>query len=252
MDLNFKDKVALVTGAGSQIGMGKAIALTLSREGCDLIVTDIDRLGLDKTAADIQAAGGRVAAIQADVTLKADVEKLVARGLQRFGRVDILINAAGAGTPDKPFLEKTEAEWDADINLNLRGVLYCTRAVLPQMLARKSGKIVNVSSCASKLSSPTASTYAAAKTGVIGFTRALAGEVAGAGVNVNAVSPGLTMTNFVKNIDPGKLKFFVTMIPTGRANTPQDVANLVVFLSSDVSANIVGQNFSVDGGMTMS
>ena len=252
MDLNLKGKVALVTGAGSQIGMGKAIAITLSREGCDLIVTDIDRKGLDKTAAEIQAAGGRVVAIQADVTIKADVENLVAQGLQRFGRVDILINAAGAGTPDKPFLEKTEAEWDADINLNLRGVLYCTRAVLPQMLSRKNGKIVNVSSCASKLSSPTASTYAAAKTGVIGFTRALAGEVAGAGVNVNAVSPGLTMTNFLKDIDPGKIKFFVTMIPTGRANTPQDVANLVVFLASDVSANIVGQNFSVDGGMTMS
>jgi 3-oxoacyl-[acyl-carrier protein] reductase len=252
MDLNLHGKVALVTGAGSQIGMGKAIALMLSREGCDLIVTDIDRAGLDQTAAEIQAAPGRVTAVPADVTLKADVEKMVAKGLQRFGRIDILINAAGAGTPDKPFLEKTESEWDADINLNLRGVLYCTRAVLPQMLARKSGKIVNVSSCASKLSSPTASTYAAAKTGVIGFTRSLAGEVAGAGVNVNAVSPGLTMTNFLKDIDPEKLKFFLTMIPTGRANTAQDVANLVVFLSSDVSANIVGQNFSVDGGMTMS
>jgi NAD(P)-dependent dehydrogenase (short-subunit alcohol dehydrogenase family) len=251
MDLYLKGKVALVTGAGSQTGMGKAIAMTLAKEGCDVIITDIDREGLDKTAVELKSTGRQIIAIKADVTIKADIEEMVAAGIKQFKTIDILINAAGAGTPDKPFLEKTEEDWDTDINLNLRGVMYCTKAVLPQMLARKSGKIVNVSSCASKLSSPTASTYAAAKTGVIGFTRALAGEVARSGVNVNAVSPGLTMTNFVKNIDPEKMKFFQTMIPTGRVNTAQDVANMVVFLASDVSANIVGQNFSVDGGLTM-
>ena len=251
MELNLKGKVALVTGAGSQIGMGKAIAITLAKEGCDVIVTDIDQEGLEKTASEVKSIGSQVIAIKANVTKKVDVEEMVDTVLKQFGKIDILINAAGAGTPDKPFLEKTEAEWDADINLNLRGVLYCTKAILPQMLARKSGKIVNISSCASKLSSPTASTYAAAKTGVIGFTRALAGEVARDGVNVNAVSPGLTLTNFLKNIDPDKLKFFLSMIPTGKANTAQDIANMVVFLASDVSANIVGQNFSVDGGMTM-
>ena len=251
MELNLKGKVALVTGAGSQIGMGKGIAITLAKEGCDVIVTDIDQEGLEKTASEVKSIGSQVIAIKANVTKKVDVEEMVDTVLKQFGKIDILINAAGAGTPDKPFLEKTEAEWDADINLNLRGVLYCTKAILPQMLARKSGKIVNISSCASKLSSPTASTYAAAKTGVIGFTRALAGEVARDGVNVNAVSPGLTLTNFLKNIDPDKLKFFLSMIPTGKANTAQDIANMVVFLASDVSANIVGQNFSVDGGMTM-
>jgi 3-oxoacyl-[acyl-carrier protein] reductase len=251
MDLNLKGKVALVTGAGSQTGMGKAIALTLATEGCDLIITDIDKEGLEKTAAEVKAIGSQVIAVKANITQKADVEQIIAAGLEQFKKIDILVNAAGAGTPDKPFLEKTEEDWDADINLNLRGVMYCTRAVLPQMLASKSGKIINISSCASKLSSPTASTYAAAKTGVIGFTRALAGEVARAGININAVSPGLTMTNFVKNIDPEKLKFFQSMIPTGKVNTAQDVANMVVFLSSDVSANIVGQNFSVDGGLTM-
>ena len=251
MELNLKGKVALVTGAGSQIGMGKGIAITLAKEGCVVIVTDIDQEGLEKTASEVKSIGSQVIAIKANVTKKVDVEEMVDTVLKQFGKIDILINAAGAGTPDKPFLEKTEAEWDADINLNLRGVLYCTKAILPQMLARKSGKIVNISSCASKLSSPTASTYAAAKTGVIGFTRALAGEVARDGVNVNAVSPGLTLTNFLKNIDPDKLKFFLSMIPTGKANTAQDIANMVVFLASDVSANIVGQNFSVDGGMTM-
>jgi NAD(P)-dependent dehydrogenase (short-subunit alcohol dehydrogenase family) len=252
MELNLKNKVALVTGAGSQTGMGKAIAVTLAREGCEVIVTDIDNEGLDKTLAEVKAIGNRVIAVKANVTKKTDVERMVMGALKRFKKIDILINAAGAGTPDKPFLEKTEEEWDADINLNLKGVMYCTKAVLPQMLERKYGKIVNISSCASKLSSPTASTYAAAKTGVIGFTRALAGEVAREGVNVNAVSPGLTRTNFVKNIDPGKLNFFLSMIPTGKANTAQDIANIVVFLASDVSANIVGQNFSVDGGLTMS
>ena len=251
MDLNLTGKVALVTGAGSQIGMGKAVALTLAKEGCDVIVTDIDQEGLEKTAAKVKATGRKVITIKANVTKKADVEEMVATALGKFQKIDILINAAGAGTPDKPFLEKTEEDWDADINLNLKGVLYCTKAVLPQMMQRKWGKIVNISSCASKLSSPSVSTYAAAKTGVIGFTRALAGEVAGAGINVNAVSPGVTMTNFLSNVDPEQLKSYISTIPTGKANTAQDIANMVVFLASDVSANIVGQNFSVDGGMTM-
>ena len=251
MDLNLTGKVALVTGAGSQRGMGKAIAMTLAEEGCDVIVTDIDREGLEKTAAEVEATGRKVIAIKADLTSKREIEEMVATALDKFQKIDILINAAGAGTMDKPFLEKTEEDWDADLNLNLKGVLYCTKAVLPQMIQRKWGKIVNISSCASKLSSPTVSTYAAAKTGVIGFTRALAGEVARAGVNVNAVSPGVTLTNFISDIDTEKLESFLAMIPTGKANTAQDIANMVVFLVSDVSANIVGQNFSVDGGMTM-
>ena len=251
MDFNLTGKVALVTGAGSQTGMGKAVALTLAQEGCDVIVTDIDQEGLEKTAAEVKATGRQVVSIKADVTNKQEIEEMVAKALEKSQKIDILINAAGAGTMDKPFLEKTEEDWDADINLNLKGVLYCTRAVLAQMMQRKSGKIVNISSCASKLSSPTVSTYAAAKTGVIGFTRALAGEVARSGINVNAVSPGVTMTNFISHIDPEKLKSYISTIPTGKANTAQDIANMVVFLVSDVSANIVGQNFSVDGGMTM-
>ena len=183
MDLNLTGKVALVTGAGSQIGMGKAVALTLAKEGCDVIVTDIDQEGLEKTAAEVKATGRKVIAIKANVTKKQEIEEMVATAFNKFNRIDILVNAAGAGTPDKPFLETTEEDWDVDLNLNLKGVLYCTKAVLPQMMQQKSGKIVNISSCASKLSSPTVSTYAAAKTGVIGFTRALAGEVAGAGIN---------------------------------------------------------------------
>ena len=251
MDLKLTSKIALVTGAGSQTGMGKAIVLTLAREGCDVIVTDIDQEGLEKTAAAVKATGRKVMAIKADVTKKQEIKEMVAAALKEFQKIDILVNAAGAGTLDKPFLEKTEEDWDGDIDLNLKGVLYCTKAILPQMLQRKWGKIVNISSCASKLSSPTVSTYAAAKTGVIGFTRALAGEVAGAGINVNAVSPGVTMTNFLSRVDPEKLKSYISTIPTGKANTAQDIANMVVFLSSDVSANIVGQNISVDGGMTM-
>ena len=231
--------------------MGKAIALTLAREGCELIITDIDQEGLEKTAAEVKATGRKVIAIRADITKKQEIEEMVVAALKEFQKIDILVNAAGAGTLDKPFLEKTEDDWDADIDLNLKGVLYCTKAVLPQMLQRKWGKIVNISSCASKLSSPTVSTYAAAKTGLIGFTRALAGEVASAGINVNAVSPGVTMTNFLSRIDPEKLEGFISNIPTGKANTSQDIANMVAFLVSDVSTNIVGQNFSVDGGMTM-
>lgn len=251
MDLGLKDKVALITGAGSQIGMGKAIALTLAKEGCDVIVTDINLEGAQKTAAEIKSLGRKVMAIKADVTKTAEVNDMVKTALAEFGKIDILVNAAGAGTVPKPFVEKTEAEWDQDLNLNLRGVLICSRAVLPQMISRKSGKIINVSSIAARLTTPYASIYAAAKSGVVGFTRSLATEVITSGINVNCIAPGLTTTNFLSNMPPELLQRFINEMPSKRANTPQDIANMAVFLASDVSRNIVGQTIAVDGGTSM-
>lgn len=252
MDLGLKDKVALVTGAGSQIGFGKATALTLAKEGCDIIVTDIDLEGAKKTVAEIKVLGRKAVAIKANVSNGAEVKEMVNSALAQFGKIDILVNIAGATTPPKFFIDKTENEWDRDINLNLKGVLYCTKAVLPQMLSRKSGKIVNIASVNIKKGFPTTSIYAAAKSGVVGFTQVLANETATSGINVNCIAPGLGLTNFVAGGGPpGGFDAIIQGIPNKRSTTPQDIANTVAFLVSDVSSDIVGQTISVDGGTSI-
>ncbi len=251
MDLGLKDKVAVITGAGSQKGFGKGIALILAQEGCRVVVADIDLKGAEQTAAEIKASGRRALAIKVDVTNSADVNEMVNTAIAKFGRIDILVNNAGAASPNKPFWEKTEADWDWDINLNLKGAMICTKAVIGHMVSQKSGKIVNISSVAAKLGAPYSSSYAAAKSGIIGLTKSLALEVSNLGINVNAVAPGLGLTNFVKNDPPEFLNDLREHTPTKRANTPEDIAHMVAFLVSDVSRNIVGQTFSVDGGFSM-
>lgn len=256
MDLGLKDKVAMVTGAGSQTGFGKGIALTLAKEGCNVIVVDKDLEGAKKTAAEIEASGHKAIALQADVTKSAEVNNAVKTALAKFGRIDILANNAGQSTPPKPFIQKTEAEWDPDIDINLRSVFICTKAVLPQMLERKKGKIINTSSGVGTMGLANSSIYSAAKAGVIAFTRALAKEVIASGINVNAVSPGLGDTGFLRSskflktaeTPPEFIKMVSMDIPAGRMTTPQDIGNMVAFLASDVSSDIVGQNFDVDGG----
>ena len=177
MDLGLQGKVALVTGAGSQKGFGKGIALTLAKEGCDIIAADKDFEGVKQTVAEIEALGRRAMAFKTDVSISAEVIEMVSAALAGFGRIDILVNNAGVGSTPKPFIEKTEADWDNDININLKGVLYCTKAVLGQMISRKSGKIINIASGAGLTGLAGRSTYSAAKGGVIAFTKALAKEV---------------------------------------------------------------------------
>jgi 3-oxoacyl-[acyl-carrier protein] reductase len=251
MDLGLKGKVALVTGGGSQIGYGRGIAVTLAKEGCDIIVNDVEIKGAEQTAAEIRALGRRAMAVKADVASSAEVKDMVKAALAEFGRIDILVNNAGASTPPKPFIEKTEADWDADININLRGVLNCTRAVLDQMISRKSGKIINISSNGAKTGGANVAVYCAAKAGVMVFTKSLAAEVATLGINVNSIAPGQGNTGFALQAPPELIEKFLTMIPLGRSTTPQDIGNMVAFLASDVSSDIVGQTFSVDGGLTM-
>jgi 3-oxoacyl-[acyl-carrier protein] reductase len=146
MDLGLKGKVALVTGAGSQTGFGKGIAMTLAKEGCDVIILDKNFDGAKKTASEIEGMGRKALAFLADLTSSAEVNAAVQKALAQFGRIDILVNNAGQSTPPKAFIDKTEAEWEPDININLKSVLIVTKAVLPQMIERKSGKIVNISS----------------------------------------------------------------------------------------------------------
>ncbi len=251
MDLGLEGKVALVTGAGSQIGFGKAIVLALAKDGCDIVVADIDLEGAKKTAADVESLGRKALAVKADVSNGTEVKDMVKAALDKFGKIDILVNNAGACTPPKPFLEMTEAEWDSDININLKGVLNCTNAVLPSMIERKYGKIINTSSGAGIEGGAITPVYAAAKAGVIAFTKSIARDVASSGINVNSIAPGVANTGFARQAPPGMLQNFAKNIPLGRLTEPRDIANTVVFLASDISNDIVGQTFSVDGGMVM-
>jgi 3-oxoacyl-[acyl-carrier protein] reductase len=251
MDLGLEGKVALVTGAGSQIGFGRAISLTLAREGCDVIVNDINLDDAQKTAAQVEALGRKALAIKADVTKKAEVQEMVEKGLAEFGKIDILVNNAGGITMTGPFLEQKEEDWNKDIDLNLKGTLFCTQAVLPGMIEQKYGKIVNISSGSAKLNHPVVSVYTMAKGGINIFTRNLATMVIKSGITVNCVSPGWSLTNFIKGDKEEIKKRFLPGTPIGRGTEPQDIANAVAFLASDVSEDIVGQVICVDGGSTM-
>jgi NAD(P)-dependent dehydrogenase (short-subunit alcohol dehydrogenase family) len=250
MDLGLKGKIALVTGAGSQIGFGKAIVLTLAKDGCDIIVNDINLKGANQTVADVEKLGRKAIAIKADVTKSIEVKEMVKSIHDRFGRIDILVNNAGGCTPPKPFMQTTEEEWEFDINVNLRGVLNCTRAVLTGMIERKYGKIVNLISGAGINGGMLTAVYSAAKGGILAFSMAIAKEVAPLGINVNCVSPGPAITGFAKNAPPGMLENFAKSVPIGRLTEPQDVANSVAFLASDAAADIVGQTLIVTGNVS--
>jgi len=241
MDLGLKGKVALVTGAGSQRGFGKGIALTLAKEGCDIIATDIDLAGTEQTAAEVKALGCKAIALKADVTSRAEVADMVKKGLAEFGRIDILVNNAGGSTPPHQFAETSEDEWDKDLNLNFRGVLNCTREVLPQMISNKSGKVVNISSAGGLMGVSGGSLYCAAKAGVINFTASLAQEVAESGINVNCIAPALGNTAFYENFPAEWADRVKAMGAAGKTTTPHDIGNAVAFLASDVSIRMAGQ-----------
>jgi 3-oxoacyl-[acyl-carrier protein] reductase len=257
MDLGLTDKVALVTGAASQMGMGKEIALTLAKEGCHIIASDINQEGSEMTVTEIKKLGRKAVAIRADICNAADVKKMVGEGIKQLGKIDILVNVAGGATFGGPLVEMSEENIDKELAINLRGAMNCTRAVIPNMLSRKYGKIVNISSFSARTGVAGAVVYSAAKEGLIGLTKSLAKEIGQSGINVNAIAPGLVMTEFY---GPGFNKLppqmrqptgAAPMSPTGKMTTTKDIAYMVAFLVSDVAGNITGQTISVDGGQFM-
>ena len=249
MDLKLKDKVAVVTGTGSQIGFGKGIALLLAKEGCHIISVDMDFEGAKQTAGDVQALGRKALALNVDITKKAEIDAAVKKVMAEFGKIDILVNCAGRASGLRPFAESNEGQWDIDINVNLRGTMNFTRSVLPHMLERKYGKIVNFSTHAAH--QPTglagAASYVAAKAGTVMFSKTLAGEVGHMGINVNIIAPGPGATNFhrVSGSDPRMTEIVDTLAKAGKTTTPEDIASAVVFLVSDVSAKLSGQVLEV-------
>jgi 3-oxoacyl-[acyl-carrier protein] reductase len=240
-------QVALVTGASR--GIGKAIALALAGQGAKLVVNYASSsAAADAVVAEIAGMGGEAIALQADVSQEDQVEALIKGTQERFGRIDILVNNAGI-TKDGLLLRMKPADWSAVIDLNLTGVYLCTRAVSKLMLKQKSGRIINISSIVGEMGNPGQANYAAAKAGVIGFTKAVAKEVASRGITVNAVAPGFIETDMTHGLDSTELLKF---IPLNRLGQAEEVAGAVAFLAADpAAAYITGQVLNVDGGMVM-
>jgi 3-oxoacyl-[acyl-carrier protein] reductase len=243
MDLKLKDKVALVTGTGSQIGYGRGIALTLAQEGCDIISADIDLNGARQTAVAVESTGRKALAVKVDVRNRTEVDEMVKQGLEKFNKIDILINNAGVSSRWKPFVEMTREDWDYDIGVNLYGQMNVAHAVLAHMLSRKSGRVINTSG---GQGIPGISMYGAAKGAIVQWTRALAREVASSGIIVSVYSPGLGATGLTVN-DPREMENMAKTMPMGRLCTPEDVGPLVAFMASELSNYFAG-SFGGGGG----
>jgi NAD(P)-dependent dehydrogenase (short-subunit alcohol dehydrogenase family) len=253
MDLGLKGKVALVTGAGSQIGFGKAIALTLAKEGCDVIVNALHIEGAQKTADEVKALGRKSIAIKADVSKKPEVDEMVKKALAEFGKIDILCNVAGGITNRVPYDKASPEDWDKDIHLNLFGIMLTCQAVLPYMREKKSGVIVNIGSGSTRMyGHGTGNTYAIAKAGVDTFTKQLAFNEAKNGIRCNCVAPGPSPTNFIPGPDKQAIiDMLAKTIPLGRGATPADIAYAAVFFASNISSYITGAILHVSGGSVL-
>jgi NAD(P)-dependent dehydrogenase (short-subunit alcohol dehydrogenase family) len=246
--MRLKEKVAIVTGAGQ--GIGRAIALTLAREGATVAVNDIEMEKAERVAGEIRAQGGQALPLQADVSKAREVAALVKKTLDNYKRIDILVNNAGVIKMMR-LLELTEEEWDRTMNVNIKSQFLCSKAVIPQMMKQKRGKIVNLASLSSHIGAPGLSAYGASKGGVLQLTKAMAVEVGKYNIMINAVSPGLTMTELIKSAIKDRPDFSEGMdrIPLRRAAEPEDIANVVLFLASSESDYITGQTIIVDGGL---
>lgn len=246
MDLGLKGKIALVTGAGSQRGFGKGIVGVLASEGCDIAACDLDLEGAQQTAREASQKGVRAIAVKADITNSSEVKEAVGKVLAELGRIDILVNNAGGSAPPTNFVDTTEELWARDLNLNLVGMSYCTRAVLPQMLERKSGAIISISSVGGIRGTSGGTAYASAKAGVIMFTRSLAQELAQDGISVNCIAPSLGNTAFYDNFPKDFAEEFIgRATQMGMVVEPVDIGNAVAFLASDLSNRIMGQCITV-------
>lgn len=249
MSMEFQDRVALVTGGAS--GIGKAVVLALAARGARVGVCDLNAAGAEAVAAEI---GGGSLAVPMDVTDAASVRAGVASAVESLGAPDVLVNAAGWDRIMR-FLDTDEAFWDRVIAINFRGVVATCHAVLPLMVERGSGAVVNVASEAGRAGSSGEVIYSGAKGAVIAFSKAVAREVARSGVRVNVVTPGLTDTPFLqRNIDEGHGKLMDAIVkatPLQRLSTPEEVAEAILFLASDRAAFTTGETLSVSGGLVM-
>ena len=243
------EKTALVTGASR--GIGRAAALELAKAGAKVALNFAgNRAAAEEVVSLIEAAGGQAMLVQADVGNAADVEAMVKAVVERFGKIDILVNNAGI-TRDNLIMRMKEEDWDAVIHTNLKGIFNCTKAVSKLMMKQRYGRIINMASVVGVMGNAGQANYAAAKAGVIGFTKSMAKELASRNITVNAVAPGYISTDMTANLPEQTRLDLQSQIPLQRLGTPEDVAAAVLFLVSPGADYITGQTLHVDGGMVM-
>jgi NAD(P)-dependent dehydrogenase (short-subunit alcohol dehydrogenase family) len=251
-------QVALVTGAGQ--GIGQAAALSLAAAGADIVAVDINRVAVKETAASVTALGRKSLAIEADMAAVSDIDRMVAEAIAVFGQIDVLVNNAGV-TRRAYIMDLTEADWDRIHGVNSKGVFFCLQRVAREMIPRRSGRIINIASIAGKGFRGTSNAiYAASKGAVISLTKTAAQQLGAHNINVNAVCPGIVRTSLYldlvatiaqkEGVSSEEIeRRYVDGVPLKRANEPEDIAAMVVFLASPGARNITGQSFNVDGGL---
>ncbi|WP_342495427.1 3-oxoacyl-[acyl-carrier-protein] reductase [Bacillus sp. FSL K6-0046] len=244
------NKTAVVTGASR--GIGRSIAIDLAKKGANVVVNySGNEAKANEVVDEIKAIGQQAFAVKADVSNAEEVQALMKQAVDTFGSIDILVNNAGI-TKDNLLMRMKENEWDDVININLKGVFNCTKAVTRQMMKQRSGRIINVASVVGVCGNPGQANYVAAKAGVIGLTKTTAKELASRHITVNAVAPGFISTDMTDKLDENVQTEMLKQIPLARFGAPEDISNVVVFLASEGAGYITGQTIQVDGGMVMS
>ena len=245
--MKVKNKIAIVTGSGR--GIGKSTVLELAKEGAKVVVSDIDIKECQNVCDEIKKIGSDAIAVKCDISKKSDVDAMIKKIMQKFQKIDILINNAGVVLM-KPFVEMTEKDWDFVLDINLKGVFLCTNAVVKQMIKQKSGKIISVASIAGEVGFMNTSAYCASKAGIINLTRGLALELSPHNINVNAIAPGVIATKMTEDMlkDKKTKEVLLASTPLGRVGQPEEIGKAAVFLASDDSNFITGHTLVVDGG----
>jgi len=247
--MNLKGKVAIVTGGA--VGIGRQISLSLAGRGAIVVVNyNSSAQSAEELVNEIRSQNGQAECVQANVSSFEDSEKLINFAVEKFGRLDILVNNAGI-VADTLIIRMTEDDFDKVINVNLKGTWNCCKHAVKVMMKQRSGKIVNISSVVGIMGNAGQTNYASAKAGIIGLTKSVAREVSKRGINVNAVAPGFIKTRMTEALNEQVIEEYAKNIPIPRLGEPEDVANLVMFLASDLSNYITGQIINVDGGLVM-
>jgi len=248
-DLSLNERVAIVTGASR--GIGRAIALELAARGASVVVNyNNSPERAEEVVKEIEAASGKAAAFQADVSSFESAQSLVKFAVETYGDLHILVNNAGI-TRDMVIMMMPEADWDAVINTNLKSTFNCSKAAVKHMMRKRYGRIINIASVAGQMGNPGQTNYSASKGGQIAFTKALAREVAARKITVNAIAPGFVETEIIDTMPEGTLEAGLKLVPLARIGQPEEIGYAVAFLASDQAAYITGQVLGVDGGMAM-